>query len=274
MIITSRFVLINFPKTGSTFAREVVSGLYSVRRKKRTLAEKFLGSSASNECIELYLPNTEFRNGENGASDQHGRYEQVPPQYKNLPVLSVVRDPVIRNISLYEFGWWKQHPVAPVTELQRRFPAWPDLDFETFMQHQGFNTKFRNTGVDLDESIGNQTVQFIQYFFRDPLQSFRNLSDEYIYSGAYRNDMPDLTLLRSEQLNNELRFYLVRCGFNDNELAFINRKQPVRPDRTDRLSDEQRKGYLSDEIVKMIHHRERYLYRMYADFGIQYRTDS
>ena len=274
MIITSRFVLINFPKTGSTFAREVVSGLYARRRSKRTMMEKIFGTNSRNEFVELYLPNTEYRNGKNGTPDQHGRYEQVPKRYKNLPVLSVVRDPVVRNISLYEFGWWKQHPVAPVTDLKHRFPAWPDLDFETFMRHQCFNTKFRNTGIELDESIGNQTVQFIQYFFRNPLQTFRKLSDEYIYSGAYRNDLPDLTLLRSEQLNNELYSSLKSYGFSDNELEFINRKQPVRPDRTDRLSDEQRKGYLSDDIVRMIHHRERYLYRMYADFGIQYRIDS
>lgn len=273
MIITRRFVLINFPKTGSTFARQVVAALYAARRNKQTLVQKIIGTLRTKECMELYLPNTEFKNAD-GSPDQHGRYEQVPSHYKKLPVLSVVRDPVIRNISLYEFGWWKQHPVAPVAELKRHFPAWPDLDFETFMQHQCFNTGFRNTGVTLDDSIGNQTVQFIQYFFRDPAQAFRKLSDDYIYSGEYRRDMPNLTLLRSEHLNNELHSWLLACGFTPEELEFINRKEPVRPDGTVRLSDDERMGYLADETVRMIHHRERYLYRIYADFGIHYRNHS
>ena len=274
MIITDKFVLLNFPKTGSTFARQAIADLYQKRQENRGLLTRVLEKSGllkSPLFLELYLPRTEFRDGYNSGVDQHGRYEQVPEQFKSKPVISVVRDPLNRNISFYEYGWWKDHAPALLEDIRREFPAFPDMDFRTYLDYQNFNTRYRDTGVAIPDDIGAQTVHFIQFFFKDPHAAFRKLNDEYIYSGAYKNDLPEISLLKSEQLNRQLYDYLLACGFTPVELDFINSKTPVRPEATLRKSDEERKQYLSADIVSLVRHRERYLYRIYADFGNDYR---
>lgn len=273
MIITDQFVLLNFPKTGSTFARQAIIDLYEARRNSRGLITKLLEKSGLKKppvFIELYLPRTEFREGCNSGVDQHGRFEQVPEQFRCLPVISIVRDPLKRNISFYEYGWWKTHPVAPMADIKKDFPTYPDLDFRTYLDYQNFNTRYRDTGRVIGEDVGNQTVHFIQFFFNNPREAFQKLGDEYIYSGAYKKDMPDITLLKSEQLNRQLYDFLLSCGFSARELDFINNKNPVRPEETKRKTDEERGQYLTADIIGMIRHKERYLYSIYQDFGIHY----
>jgi len=78
MIITDDFVMLNFPKTGSSFAREALKRLY-----------------ANRNIIELMLPKiTEKRYRDR--VDQHGTFRQIPLAHKNKPVLSITRNPLSR----------------------------------------------------------------------------------------------------------------------------------------------------------------------------------
>jgi len=273
MLITDHFILINFPKTGSTFARQVICSLYRKKTSWRSLPSRLsalFGNDGGCFYEELFLPKTEFKQGFNSGMDQHGRYEQVPERFRGRPVLGIVREPVERNISFYEYAWWKKHTVAPMEEIKRAFPSFPDLDFDTYLDYQNFNTGYRDTGVTVGKDVGNQTVQFIQFFFKDPRQAFEKLDDDYIYSGAYKSDMPELTLLKTSTLNEELYGYLMNCDFDDEKLRFVLRKKPVRPEETQRGSEQERVKYLSDGMVEQIRYRERYLLRICADHGIEF----
>lgn len=273
MIITNHFVLINFPKTGTTFARQVISELYGEISGRQRLSDRLLalfGGGAAPFFKVLFLPKTEFRNGYNRDVDQHGRYEQVPVRYRSLPVLGIMREPVERNISFYEYGWWKTHTVAPMEEIKRVFPTFPDLDFASYLDYQNFNTGYRDTGVAVGDDVGNQTVQFIQFFFRDPRDAFSKLCDDYIYTGAYQRDMPDLTLLRTSALNEGLHDYLLKCGLSRESLEFVLKKHPVRPENTERSSEQDRRLYLADGMVEEIRYKERYLLKICADHGIEF----
>ena len=58
MIITKDFVVINYPKTGSTFVRTVIKKLYEKRKTKNPIIK--LGQRIGliePEIIELILPN-------------------------------------------------------------------------------------------------------------------------------------------------------------------------------------------------------------------------
>jgi len=272
MIITNDFVLINFPKTGSTFARQIISDIYlkKVDKNRTQRILSFLKIKKKYFYKELYLPKTEYLLSNGDVDDQHGRYVQVPAEHRSKPVLSIVRDPIIRNISFYEFAWWKKSFNAGLEEIMQSFPSFPDLDFVTYLRFQKFNSKYRDTGVGISEDIGEQTVQFIQYIFKNPKDVFKKLNDEYIYSGAYKSDLPELTLLSTENLNEELCRYLANFGFRKNELEFIKSRQPVRPEGTIRKSAEDRLEYLSHDLIKSIRHNERYLYRIYSDHGFAY----
>lgn len=278
MLITNHFILINLPKTGSTFARQVISDLYRAKRREYGFARRFLRLPGSREvpyCRELLLERTDFQKGYNYRfADQHGRYEQVPGKHRSKPVLSVVREPIERNYSFYEYGWWKDHPVAPAGDIRKAFPSWPDLDFGTYLEYQDFNRQYRDTGAPIPHDIGNQTVSFFQFFFRQPKAALARLSDEYIFSGAYRRDMPELHLLRTECLNTDLHDYLVQCGFTHGELGFVLEKPAVRPENTSRKSASEREKYMTEEARALIRHRERYLYRIYSDHGIDYPAGS
>ena len=180
MLITNDFILINLPKTGSTFARQVVSTLYAAKGGEYGLIKKFLCSLRGEEvpfCKELFLERTDFKESYNYKFlDQHGRYEQVPDKYKSRPVLSIVREPINRSLSFYEFGWWKNHPVVSVNEIRNAFPSFPDLDFPAFLEYQDFNIQYRDTGVPAPPDIGIQTITFIQFCFRNPKQAVARLS--------------------------------------------------------------------------------------------------
>lgn len=98
------------------------------------------------------------------------------------------------------------------------------------------------------------------------------LNDDYIYSGAYRQDLPDLTLLSTENLNRELYNFLLQNGFSEKEINFVLEEERLRPGSTQRKDDETRKNYLTNNILKEIRYKERYLYRIYRDFGIDYEN--
>ena len=219
---------------------------------------------------EVFLPRTEFIKGYNSGVDQHGRYEHVPEKYKSKPVLSVARDPLIRNISFYEYGWWKKNTVAPLNIVKKYFPSFPDLEFNEYLDYQNFNTQFRDTGVVIGDNVGNQTIHFIQFFFKKTKYIFENLNDEFIYSGKYRNYLPELTLLKSENLNKELLEFLSVYWPDKDKLSFINSRDIVRPENTSRKSEIERMKYLTSDIINAVRYKERYLYKILSDFGIEY----
>lgn len=270
MILTDDFVLINCPKTGSSFARTILREVYTPKRLRNLPARLLPRGDRRRYCSEYFCPKTEFLPGLYSIVDQHGHFEQVPASHRQKPVLSVARDPIQRDISNYEYGWWRDHPVAPRAEIEERFPGFPAIDFRTFLAYQNFNNRFRRTGVELDPSIGNQTVVFIQFYFRDPLAAFRQLDDDYIESGRYRQDLPPLTLLRTESLNDDLYRFLRAQGWGEDAVGFVRHRASVRPENTHRRSDAERASYLDAEVSAFIRHKERYLYRIYADLGVDY----
>lgn len=262
--------MINFPKTGSTFAMQVLDKLH--RKKNNRLNRLLINLGMRNQDLykNLMLIQTEFISQDNPPIHQHGRWEQIPEQYKYMPVVSIVREPVNRNISNYEFRWWAQHPVARLEEIYQQFPGFPALDFEEYLAYQNFNTRYRDTGVVIPGDIGNQTVQFFQFFSMNPKKSFKMLNDHYIYDDVYRDDMPDLTLLKTEAINRDLYEFLLAKNYRKQDIAFILKENRIRPRKTGRLDDESRKNYLTENIIKDIKHKERYLYKIYSDYGIDY----
>jgi len=270
MIITDKFIMIHFPKTGSTFAMQVLDKLH--RNENSRLHNLLVRMGMRNQCSyeNLMLKQTEFVSQDNPPFHQHGRWEQIPEQYKSMPVVSIVREPVNRNISNYEFRWWAKHPVARPEEIYKRFPNFPDLDFVEYLAYQNFNTHYRDTGVVIPGDIGNQTVQFFQFFSRNPKKSFKMLNDHYIYDDIYREDMPDLTLLKTETINRDLYEFLLANNYREQDIKFILKEERIRPRKTGRLDDESRKNYLTEAIIEDIKLKERYLYKIYSDYGIDY----
>ncbi len=99
MIITDKHIFLNFPKTGSTFIREVLKQIYKWRNQnqKSKTVNKIKGRDLYIE--EFLMPHYNLPE----YKDQHGAWDQIPLKHKNKHVISVARNPVDRFISLYRF---------------------------------------------------------------------------------------------------------------------------------------------------------------------------
>lgn len=211
MLVTDKFVMLNFPKTGSSFARKVIKKVYADSQSRL--------SNLNVICEELILPNIRNRVAKN-KSDHHGTYSQIPLKYMNREVVSIIRNPLDRFLSLYRYGAWKQSPPIPNTEIRSLFPSFPELDMDEFIEMQNIGIKYR-LGFDIQKiGIGIQSIQLVQMFFRHP-----KLTLEKISGGSHAIDilseMGDIRFLNQENLREDLIDFLSKHGFEANELAFI-----------------------------------------------------
>ena len=145
MLITSRFVVLNVPKSGSSFVREVIKTIYAKRqgrKREQHPALRFItarlpdwrpyGDVTAREFLkELYVPRIRLRTS---GVDQHGLAIQIPPRFRHLPVVSVARNPYDKFLSDYEFRWWAKSPPLPLRQLVEAFPHYPDLSLDEFAE--------------------------------------------------------------------------------------------------------------------------------------------
>ena len=271
MLVTSKFVLLNVPKSGSSFVREVIKAIYAGRSRK---GPQFLGWTGFQKLIppnrrtspdlslkELILPNIRLKGR---PSDQHGTYSQVPREYRHLPVISVVRNPYEKLVSDFEFRWWSKYP--PLPDLQRTFPAFPEISFDEFLQLSDLIATYKMGGRN-PLQIGNLTVEFVQFFFPDPKSVLNKISDDYICSSDFIKDMPCLWLLRQECLRDDLEATLSGFGFSEEELE-ICRRHPRVNETVARADD--RAAYWTAPRVSRFNHRERFLLLMLQQLGFSY----
>lgn len=273
MFISEHFVMINFPKTGTSFVRSCLNNIYADQINQanpfKKLAYKF-HILAKPTCLDLMLPNIEYAQTSYHVPDQHGKVSQIPRIHRSKPVASICRNPFDRAVSGYEFGWWKDHLYDSIENIKFTFPNFPNLSFPEYLMLMDRQIYQRIPhSIQLDE-IGIQTVEFMQYYFFDPISALTKIDDEYIYSGAYKQDMPKIKFLRTEYLNDDLFLYLSSLGFDNEDLLFIKKESQLRPGNTERSSDIDRAAYWTSELIETRLHKERYLFRMLEDHGIVY----
>jgi hypothetical protein len=263
MVITDQFVVLNMPKTGSTFVRDVLRRVYrkQVGQSRWHRILRRLGLRKRPLFEELMLPNDLLR-GREPYRSQHGTYRQIPLEHRGKAILTVIRHPCDRLVSMYEFRDWARNPVDN-TAARAMFPSFPDLSFPEFVRFlDGFRLPRRLPDGKLNADIGEQTVLFFQFYARDPQTVLGSLTDEYIDSGAYRSDLADVTFLRTEFLNQDLHDYLLRHGFSEADVGFILQEKRIRPPESTRGEQQRWQDYFTPELEADIRRRERLLYRI------------
>jgi hypothetical protein len=163
---------------------------------------------------------------------------------------------------MYEFRDWARIPVD-MDAVRAVFPRFPDLSFAEFIRFvDDFRLPRRLPTGRLDATIGEQSVQFFQFYAKDPKAVLASLTDEYIDSGAYRSDIADVTFLKTESLNQDLHDCLVRYGYLEKDIAFILDEKKIRPPRSRRADAQRWQDYFTPELEADIRRRERLLYRI------------
>jgi hypothetical protein len=269
MIISKDFVLINFPKSGSTFVRKVLKDIYD-KRINDSLFLKYSIKLKLREPLyqELLMPNIKFKTGLMNNVDQHGIYSQIPKEHLNKEIFTVVRNPYERIISSFEFKFWQQRPALEEKVLKNHFPNFPNLSIDDFIDYLILVSRYSFTNEVNKLTVGFMSLQFIMFFFKEPKIIINQLNDNYLKSNSlYKNDMAQINFLRQENLNMELAYYLKKFDFTDKELEYItNHKQVnITKDKVDN-----RESLITEKVKNYVNEYE-YLYlKILKDNNIDY----
>lgn len=215
MLIAPDFVLLNMPKTGSTFARTVLKAIHEKRADHGNIAS---------ELIELILPSP---TAPGRPADQHGTYRQIPSDHAHKAVVSIARNLYDKFLSTYRFGFWAIHPPLPIDALRARFPHFPDLSFDEYVE---MNLISGTGKVPNNERllIGNQTIQFIRMYCRNPEAVIAGLSfDDETSLQLILSDLGDVRFLRCGNINDDMANYLAEFGYSPSEVDFCRCHPPV-----------------------------------------------
>ena len=270
MLATKDFVLLNMPKTGSSFARSIIKKTYRARATRSPLSRiaKLWGVSQLSDPLEEILV-APLDAGYRSGLSQHGTIEQIPYRHRAKPIISVTRHPLARLVSAYRFKDWARFPPAQVTQLEAEFPSWPNLSVEEWydMVHR-FTLKNRLRGHKIKADMGIFQVQFIQMYYRTPMQVLVNTTEEDIDSGLLASLIPRMQFLRQENLRNDLRTLLLSYGFMDDELSIIDQHPDL--NLTGKSVHSSRKSWsslLPQTIRSDFVHRNRLLFQIFPEYA-------
>jgi hypothetical protein len=260
MIITDKFVFLHYPKTGGSFVTHVLKKIHRRIRYRRL----FINAPA---CRELLLPNIKRVHGAY-RYNQHGIYIQIPEAHRTKPVISCIRNPFDRYVSTYEFRNWSRKYPAPVQKIIERYPDFPDINFEQYLSFiNTFDIESRVYHDLLHADIGMITYSFIQFFFKNPEMIIRNLNDEYLMSDAYKNDMPEITFLRTETLNRDLHDLLLKFDYREDDISFILQEEKVNVSKA-RKTGKSWAEYYTDDLIEYVRQKERFFLRMFPEYAV------
>lgn len=268
MLITKNFVVINNPKTGSSFVRKVLKKIYTQRAQNYSWFRRksIAWDLTSPELVELFISPI---SSDKLPSNQHGAVSQIPEKYNYRAIVSVVRNPYTRLVSQYEFKWWQKnyHLFSDVSLVESTFPNFPNLSLDEFIDFKIIGRDYKYPKIS-KKKIGNQTTRFIEMFFNNPVEVIANISDDYILSGVYKKDLKPITFLQQENLTEDLISFLSQYDFTAEELEMIKNHKKVNVTKNKTAN---RMALHTPKSLAYINTYERLLFRMYEDLGIFYK---
>ncbi|MFY0593574.1 hypothetical protein [Roseivirga sp.] len=266
MIICKDFILLNNPKTGSTYARAIIKEVYKYKGNFTYKALLKLGLLKP-EYLELKHPNLEFPKR---PKNQHGTYAQIPDRHKEKDVLSIVRDPYDKFVSTYEYRYWlKRRPDETILkELQIQDLS--KITIDDFVRIQLGHIK-RKHPILSELQIGGQTLHFILMFFKEPYQVLQNLSEDFFYKGHYKEHLGNVNFLDQRKLSNQLFQYLETKDISDQAMKRAREVQPINKNNNRASIDKYRWSEFSLDYVSVY---ERFLFFMLKELGFEYAKPS
>lgn len=272
MIITDKFVLLAFPKTGTSYTtralriiharRRLWGRIYPARFHKRT----FYRPDYREQRIEIPAapPYNKAR------SSRHGTYRDIPEQELGKTIVSVMRNPFSRYTSAYLYQTrMRKHmrPIADVDLLKSLYPTYPELSFaEYYDMSQRFQGPRALYGIEPAIELGIQTVEFIHCYFRNPEQVLRKIDHNYIASEAFREDMPDVRFLHQESLREEFCDFLLSMGYSAKEVAVAENLSQVNVARREQ-GEQSLSHFYNPELAQTVLRRDALIFKLFPEYA-------
>ncbi len=253
MILTDRFVFLHQPKTGGTFVTSVLERLMKPPRPRTWIGRT--------------LRKVRGRTWRDTA--KHGTADEIPPSHRGLPIVATVRNPFDRYVSQYEFAWWKERlpPWVDGAEVRRRFPSYPDLSFEEFLDAANdLFPRLRGSPLPPEDAPGFQTEQFVRWFFREPASVMGRIDGDYIDGRGWERDIHPVRFLRMEDLNGELHRFLLDMGFPPEDVAFVPAEGKILPAGSKRREGTPWRSYFTERTLARVRRRERLLLSVFPGY--------
>ena len=254
MIIEKKFVVINMPKTGSTFVRNVIRKYY---RNKYWIFGRFCYKELQHSQ-RIRVNENRVINHEKGA--QHGICAQIPDSYLDRQIVSVVRNPTDRLISLYTFGYWKKGGTF-LDDIVDQLPHFPDLSLDEFAElwfKHAAKGQLKDEFQDLE--IGPMTTQYIYFYAKDPIDYFRKVKAGQKIDLLDSEHFHDVRFIHMENLNAELFDFLKANGFSEQGLQFILEEPKRNVSRKKELQ-------LNPETAQLLRKVEQPLYEKFTEYA-------
>ncbi len=270
MLLSDKFVYIHYPKTGGTFVTETLQKIHGNRGYKNATIGK-IGQWFGNVgggMIDTASQGT-----------KHATCRDIPPAFRRKLAFSTVRNPYERYLSGYSFGWWKKYPqdfMLDVETIVREYPHYPEISFSEYVHIVNTYHYFRTLNTPRlhpDNVVGQRTYEIIRFFFKEPPETiFPKLSDEYIETRQYQEDLYPVHFLKMNDLNRELYEFLVKAGYDPKEINFILEAEKVLPSLPPggiRRSHKSWQDYYTPELKAFVRQRDRMVFAIFPEFDVK-----
>ncbi|GAB6094278.1 hypothetical protein JCM14469_05300 [Desulfatiferula olefinivorans] len=252
MLITPDFVFIFLPKTGTTFARDVLRRVF-----EKASYPYHIVSAATLES--KYIPDFKKK-----ITSDHGRVEQIPIEHAAKPIVSIIRNPFERLVSLYLFRAWERRPqVFHEERLLQKYPHFPDISFGEFVALACDWDIHRVRPPHIPPLLGPQSHQFIHFYFHDPESAIAGYDRIALSEPSWRQNMANVRFLRTESLRNDLVDFLTDFGFSASDLRMVLEleSKQVSSGRTGSYHH-----YFSDETIAHTLDKEAMLFQLFPEY--------
>lgn len=263
MLILDEFIVLNFPKTGSTFVRKVIKKIHRNRKKKifNSLFYFRKGIKRSLYLQEILCPS----NFNPSVNTQHGGYFQIPKQFLDREILATIRHPYHRLLSMYSYNWWKDKYPLSKEFTKIKFPTFPNLSLPEFIQYWELVDTKRYPAIKDVNNIGFQSNRFISMFFPNPEEIIKKLTSGYLSFDEVYQLIPKITFIKQEDLTTELIYFLLKKGYSQNEVKQIKNTARLNMSVNTNISSADKNQALSYLLKK-----EKFLIGMYNNLGFNY----
>lgn len=266
MLVTNQFIIINTPKTGSTFLTQNIYKIINKRLSNLSFFERaliklgyrkdyyFFDEIKTHDMFKIY------------SDSKHGPYTAIPEKYRDKKIYTVIREPFAMFKSRYQFDSRLKRPVWTTEEHQQKFEKLNNLNIDEYIELVKFNidTRYKDKGlIPKDCNIGIMTIQFIHLFFKEPEKVLKNLTNDYLDSDQYLVDMADITFLNQKNLKTQLYSLLKSYNYPKEEISFIldAKKRNVSKEVGDKAN------IWTPSSVEYILNNERLLLKIYENLG-------